>query len=54
MESYQNDIESKILVDEVQINFQCCGNQDYSDWFKVDWTGSAVVMGKEYASIKKP
>ena len=21
----------------VWIQFQCCGNQNYSDWFKIEW-----------------
>ncbi|KAF7407505.1 hypothetical protein HZH66_002042 [Vespula vulgaris] len=37
MENYANDDGVRSCVDAVQMEFQCCGSEDYRDWFRVSW-----------------
>lgn len=46
MKKYKKIRGQKAVVDEIQIQLQCCGIYTYEDWFKVDWTGSAIVLQK--------
>lgn len=32
MARYQDDLDLRFIVDEVQSNLQCCGADDYRDW----------------------
>lgn len=34
---YANDTEKKIIIDKMQIKYQCCGSTSFQDWFEVDW-----------------
>ncbi|KAI4488785.1 hypothetical protein M0802_011295 [Mischocyttarus mexicanus] len=38
MDNYANDDQVRSCVDAVQMEFQCCGSEDYRDWFHVSWT----------------
>jgi hypothetical protein len=35
MKKYETDIDTKVIVDAVQIEYQCCGTFNYTDWFRV-------------------
>lgn len=37
MKVYATDVEKKIMVDKMQIRFQCCGSNSYKDWFSIEW-----------------
>lgn len=48
MKKYQNPkYPAKVAVDQMQMNLECCGSDGYKDWFRIDWTGSAVVLQKD-------
>lgn len=32
MTRYQDDLDLRFIMDEIQINLQCCGADDYRDW----------------------
>ncbi|XP_061163223.1 peripherin-2-like [Saccostrea echinata] len=34
---YKKDLELKILIDKLQMEYLCCGSNNYEDWFKVSW-----------------
>ncbi|XP_015181694.1 PREDICTED: uncharacterized protein LOC107069161, partial [Polistes dominula] len=37
MNNYAYDDRVRSYVDAVQMEFQCCGSEDYRDWFHVSW-----------------
>ncbi|KAI4491420.1 hypothetical protein M0804_002812 [Polistes exclamans] len=37
MDNYANDDRVRSCVDAVQMEFQCCGSEDYRDWFHISW-----------------
>ncbi|XP_067682294.1 peripherin-2-like [Haliotis asinina] len=40
MKKYKSDPGMKQEIDTVQIEFECCGNDKYTDWFSVSWIHS--------------
>lgn len=42
MRKYHNQLSSKSMVDNIQWALQCCGSNNYRDWFLFDWTGSQL------------
>lgn len=43
MKSYKNDIKAKMKMDSLQINFQCCGNLNYQEWFEIAWYDTSMA-----------
>ena len=37
MESYSKNAVVKFETDQMQMDFRCCGNLKYSDWFFIQW-----------------
>lgn len=37
MHSYSKNKNTKREIDEIQIDYKCCGNSNFTDWFKVKW-----------------
>lgn len=37
MNLYKKDMEIKLLIDKLQIEYMCCGSNTYKDWFAVSW-----------------
>lgn len=37
MDKYQVGKEIKQRIDELQMEYHCCGSNTYTDWFRVDW-----------------
>ena len=37
MEKYRDNHEYKKELDLLQLQYHCCGNEDYNDWFEVSW-----------------
>lgn len=33
----------KQTIDRLQMEFQCCGNSDYKDWFEVQWISNRYL-----------
>lgn len=33
----------KQTIDHLQMEFQCCGNNDYKDWFEVQWISNRYL-----------
>lgn len=33
----------KETIDRLQIEFQCCGNTNYRDWFEVQWVNNRYL-----------
>lgn len=42
MENYANDDVVRSCVDAVQMELQCCGSEDYRDWFRVGWSKESM------------
>ncbi|XP_035720113.1 uncharacterized protein LOC118440748 isoform X1 [Vespa mandarinia] len=42
MENYANDDGVRSCVDAVQMELQCCGSEDYRDWFRVNWVKESM------------
>lgn len=41
MKNYNNKHSSKLLVDEIQLLFECCGSLRFDDWYSIQWQKSA-------------
>lgn len=37
MKRYKDDIEIKAEIDSLQLELGCCGNEDFEDWFRIQW-----------------
>lgn len=37
MKVYRTNITIKAEVDKLQMEFNCCGNKEYADWFIIPW-----------------
>lgn len=37
MQKYVMGKKTKRIIDQLQMEFECCGSTKYTDWFKVDW-----------------
>lgn len=37
MKLYKKDMELKVLIDKLQIEYSCCGSNRFEDWFSVSW-----------------
>ncbi|KAK4876685.1 hypothetical protein RN001_009191 [Aquatica leii] len=57
MKLYDGKISYKILVDNIQFVFQCCGGSSYHDWFQISNTKSSTKTvllkeeGEAYTSV---
>ncbi|XP_049820583.1 peripherin-2 isoform X2 [Aethina tumida] len=38
MLSYSNNSLIKTTIDTLQIEFQCCGNKKYDEWYSINWS----------------
>ncbi|XP_070577557.1 photoreceptor outer segment membrane glycoprotein 2-like [Ptychodera flava] len=43
MERYKDNTTFKTEIDELQMDFRCCGNNDYRDWFDIQWISNAYL-----------
>ncbi|XP_050405930.1 peripherin-2 [Patella vulgata] len=43
MRNYKTNKTLKIEIDTLQIDFRCCGNNKYTDWFKISWIREEYV-----------
>ncbi|GFS27029.1 peripherin-2 [Elysia marginata] len=43
MKAYKTDLDSKMRVDRLQLQFECCGVKTHKDWFKVSWVNTMYV-----------
>jgi len=39
MKQYESRLKVKTNIDRMQIDFECCGNGNYKDWWNVGWWG---------------
>src|SRR6218665_957192 len=37
LNSYKDKLEIKATIDDMQQFFDCCGNEGYEDWFRIQW-----------------
>ena len=37
MDKYKSDVDTKAGIDRIQMKYQCCGAEDYRDWFFASW-----------------
>ncbi|RWS17800.1 hypothetical protein B4U79_18930 [Dinothrombium tinctorium] len=49
LQEYNNDRQQRAIIDELQIEYECCGARNYEDWFKANHSSSAV-----YSEAKVP
>lgn len=43
MRLYKKDMELKVLIDKLQIQYMCCGSENYVDWFKTSWVNEEFL-----------
>ncbi|XP_077992410.1 photoreceptor outer segment membrane glycoprotein 2-like [Glandiceps talaboti] len=43
MERYKDNSTYKTEIDYLQMDFECCGNNDYDDWFAVSWINNKYL-----------
>jgi len=43
MKRYRDNIEVKQNFDKLQSGFECCGDNKYTDWFRVSWVADEFV-----------
>ncbi|ESN97171.1 hypothetical protein HELRODRAFT_178280 [Helobdella robusta] len=43
MNLYRTYNQSKVIIDNLQITHQCCGDLSYSDWFTIAWIRSPYI-----------
>lgn len=43
MRRYRDNIEVKQNVDLLQSGYECCGDNKYTDWFRVSWVADEFV-----------
>jgi len=48
MEKYKDGKEVKRVIDETQTQYQCCGAEDFQDWFYTSW------INAKYVNFKSP
>ena len=48
MMKYSKDPIAKTEIDKLQINYECCGNEEYMDWFRIPW-----ILDKYYKVITR-
>jgi len=44
MRRYRDNIEVKQNFDHLQSNYECCGDNKYTDWFRVSWVFIFIVV----------
>ncbi|XP_022081595.1 photoreceptor outer segment membrane glycoprotein 2-like [Acanthaster planci] len=62
MEQYKNNETVKYEINQLQIDFECCGNNGYEDWFAVQWIGieylsndlAGTMTGGQYLNDDAP
>ena len=37
MQTYRDGAKAKLTMDKLQMQYSCCGNDNYTDWFEVPW-----------------
>jgi peripherin-2 len=47
MKLYKKDMEFKVLIDKLQIQYRCCGSNRYEDWFSISWVNEDFVDLKD-------
>lgn len=48
MKKYHYEQNAKSMVDNIQWALQCCGSNNYKDWFEFDWMGNKIAKSKKY------
>ena len=43
MMKYKDDVAIKAEIDLLQMEFGCCGNEGYEDWFSIQWVNDAYL-----------
>ncbi|RUS87699.1 hypothetical protein EGW08_004540, partial [Elysia chlorotica] len=43
MKAYKTDLDSKMRMDRLQLQFECCGVKSHKDWFKVSWVNTMYL-----------
>lgn len=43
MYQYKDDVAVKEEIDLMQIEFECCGSEAFTDWFKIPWINEDYV-----------
>lgn len=49
--AYKDKLEIKASIDNMQQRFECCGNQGYTDWFRIQWYADDVIDRKSQVVI---
>ncbi|XP_074655721.1 peripherin-2-like [Tubulanus polymorphus] len=53
MKKYKTTKHIKIVIDQTQMDYECCGGEFYTDWFNVPWVSEVYVdMLSTYAKSK--
>lgn len=53
MRTYKSDPMKKNELDNLQIEFQCCGSTSYTDWFHVSWIHDEYLTEAKKKLLKR-
>ena len=46
MKRYKPDLSAKVMMDQLQTSYRCCGSNTYADWFTINW------VNEEFLNVK--
>ncbi|KAK3091183.1 hypothetical protein FSP39_017799 [Pinctada imbricata] len=53
MKRYKTDKSAKMMMDQVQISYKCCGSNTYLDWLTTNWINEEFLDTKSSAIKRK-
>ena len=53
MKKYKADPFQKLQIDVLQIEYECCGSDSYTDWFGVSWIHEEYISKAKKKAAKK-
>jgi hypothetical protein len=48
MKKYGKNHDIKVLIDQMQIESECCGSNSYKDWWNISW------WPEQYIDVQNP
>ena len=43
MSNYSKETVTKELVDKMQVEYECCGSKNYTDWYSIKWFDANLI-----------
>ncbi|XP_022913351.1 rod outer segment membrane protein 1-like [Onthophagus taurus] len=52
MMNYSKDSLTKETLDNMQVEYECCGSKNYSDWYDIKWYDANLINTGKFPSLK--